>query len=59
LLAKFGKDEYKIKEVLQTKYFEEMINKDIYLFLGTSRKWHIRKAKNPFMITGIFYPPCA
>ena len=59
LLAKYGSDEYKIKEILKKKYFDEMKKKDIYLFLGTSRKWHIRKAKNPFMITGIFYPPYA
>ncbi len=34
-----------------------MQKKDVYLFLGTNREWHIRKSPNPFMIIGIFYPP--
>ncbi|MFB0499461.1 hypothetical protein ABID99_005698 [Mucilaginibacter sp. OAE612] len=31
-------------------------NKDIYFFLGTTRQWHMRRAKNPFVIIGVFYP---
>lgn len=31
-------------------------NKDIYLFLGTTKEWHMRRAKNPFVIIGVFYP---
>ncbi len=34
-----------------------MLKRDIYLFLGTNRQWHIRKSPNPFMIIGVFYPP--
>lgn len=34
-----------------------MQKRDVYLFLGTSREWHIRKSPNPFMIIGIFYLP--
>jgi len=31
-------------------------NKDIYLFLGTTKEWHFRRVKNPFVIIGVFYP---
>jgi len=31
-------------------------NKDIYLFLGSTKEWHMRRAKNPFVIIGVFYP---
>ncbi|MBO6085510.1 MAG: hypothetical protein J6P19_03835 [Acetobacter sp.] len=40
------------------KYYTEFVNKkDLYLFLGTTHKWHRRRSKNPFVIIGIFYPP--
>jgi len=40
-----------------TKYKDDFINnKDIYFFLGTTRQYH-GWAKNPFVITGVFYPP--
>ena len=29
---------------------------DIYLFLGTTKQWHMRRANNPFVIIGVFYP---
>jgi len=45
-----------IKKVRQ-KYFDEFVKtKDIYLFLGTTKQWHIRRAPNPFLIIGVFYP---
>ena len=31
-------------------------NKDVYLFLGTTKEWHLRRGKNPFLIIGVFYP---
>jgi hypothetical protein len=31
-------------------------NKEIFLFLGTTKEWHMRRAKNPFVIIGVFYP---
>jgi hypothetical protein len=37
-------------------YFDNFIEKDLYLFLGTTREWHGR-GKNPFVVIGIFYPP--
>ena len=31
-------------------------NKDLYLFLGTTKEWHRRRMPNPFVIIGVFYP---
>jgi hypothetical protein len=43
----------KVKE----KYFDKFTKKnDIYLFLGTTMQWHRRRANNPFVIIGVFYP---
>jgi hypothetical protein len=42
---------------VREKYEQEFLNeKDIYLFLGTTKEWHTRRAKNPFVIIGVFYP---
>lgn len=47
-------------EKVKEKYFDNFSKtKDLYFYLGTTKKWHIRKAKNPFVIVGIFYPPKA
>jgi hypothetical protein len=47
-----------ISKILTEKYFDDIACKrDVYFFLGTSKYWHIRKSKNPFMIIGVFYPP--
>ncbi len=43
----------KVKE----KYMSFVQNKDVYLFLGTTYKQHIRQSKNPFVIIGVFCPP--
>ena len=51
-----GDEELAIKKVKQ-KYFELFANEnDIYLFLGTTMEWHRRRANNPFVIIGVFYP---
>lgn len=43
----------KVKE----QYFDNFTkNNDIYLFLGTTMQWHRRRANNPFVIIGVFYP---
>ncbi len=34
----------------------EALKKVRYFFLGTTREWHMRRAKNPFVIIGVFYP---
>ncbi len=43
----------KVREKYENEFLTE---KDIYLFLGTTKEWHIRRAKNPFVIIGVFYP---
>lgn len=42
---------------VREKYETLFLNKnDVYLFLGTTKEWHMRRAKNPFVIIGVFYP---
>ncbi len=42
---------------VREKYEREFLTKnDIYLFLGTTREWHMRRSRNPFVIIGVFYP---
>ena len=44
----------KVKE----KYFDDIaLTKDVYLFLGTTLKFHNMNAPNPYVIIGVFYPP--
>jgi len=43
----------KVREQYESNFIK---NKDLYLFLGTTREWHTRRAKNPFVIIGVFYP---
>lgn len=51
-----GNEEEALKSV-RDKYEQKFINEnDIYFFLGTTREWHMRRAKNPFVIIGVFYP---
>lgn len=45
-------------EKVRNRYYDDFVfNKKIYLFLGTTKEWHIRRVKNPFVIIGVFYPP--
>ncbi|MFY1047451.1 hypothetical protein [Chryseobacterium sp. GP-SGM7] len=42
---------------VREKYEGEFLSKnDIHLFLGTTKEWHMRRGKNPFVIIGVFYP---
>ena len=42
---------------VRERYFDEFTKeKDIYLFLETTMQWHKRRANNPFVIIGVFYP---
>jgi hypothetical protein len=51
-------DEVETKRLVNKKYFEEFVQKkDIYFFLGTTYQFQKRKAPNPFIIVGVFYPP--
>ena len=43
----------KVRYKYETEFCKE---KDIYLFLGTTKEWHTRRANNPFVIIGVFYP---
>lgn len=48
---------YIAKEKVRKKYESDFLaNKDIYFFMGTTKEWHMRRAKNPFVIIGVFYP---
>lgn len=51
-------DELEALKKVKQKYFNNFIvNKDLFFILGTTLEWHLRKARNPFVIIGIFYPP--
>jgi hypothetical protein len=51
-----GKEPVALEKVRE-KYEQEFIQqKDIFLFLGTTKEWHLRRARNPFVIIGVFYP---
>jgi len=57
-LEKCEDDEKLAIEQVKQKYFDEFVKtKDLYLFLGTTLINHVRKARNPFVIIGVFYPP--
>lgn len=48
--------ELALKKVRE-KYEKEFLTKrDIYFFMGTTKEWHMRRGKNPFVIIGVFYP---
>lgn len=53
-----AKSEAEACEKVKQKYFNTFTAKnDIYLFLGSQRTMHIKRARNPFVIIGVFYPP--
>lgn len=43
----------KVKEMYQDRFINDC---DLYFFLGTTKEWHMRRGKNPFVIIGVFYP---
>lgn len=50
-------DEEEANRRVKQKYFNEFCSqKDLYLYLGTTKQFHL-VAPNPFMIIGVFYPP--
>lgn len=55
LKAAEGNEAMALQKVKQ-KYEDEFREKDIHFFLGTTKEWHTRRAKNPFVIIGVFYP---
>lgn len=50
-------DEQIALDMVKKKYLEEFADKDLYLFVGTTLKFHAMSAPNPFVIIGVFYPP--
>lgn len=55
LKAAEGNETIALKKVKQM-YEDEFNKKDLYFFLGTTKEWHLRRANNPFVIIGVFYP---
>lgn len=56
LKAANGNTELALEKVRE-QYESNFINhKDLYFFLGTTKEWHTRRSKNPFVIIGVFYP---
>lgn len=55
LKAADGNETVALQKVKQ-KYEIEFKTKDLFLFLGTTKEWHMRRSKNPFVIIGVFYP---
>ncbi len=56
-LARANGDEAEANRLVRRRYLEEFCAaRDIYLFLGTTRRYH-RISPNPFIIIGVFYPP--
>ncbi len=42
---------------VKVQYEDNFIqHKDLYFFLGTTKRWHSRRMHNPFVIIGVFYP---
>lgn len=56
-LRRSGYDEQAAIAKVRAKYLKEFSRRDIHLFLGTTLQWHRRRATNPFVIVGVFYPP--
>lgn len=56
-LKRAGGDEQEAIVKVKEKYFEQFRKLDIYLFLGTTKEHHQKRAPNPFVIIGVFYPP--
>ncbi|HNR07487.1 MAG TPA: hypothetical protein PKM27_09240 [Saprospiraceae bacterium] len=56
LKATEGNEAVALEKVREKYEGEFLAEKDIYLFLGTTKEWHLRRSKNPFVIIGVFYP---
>lgn len=50
-------DEETALQKVRMKYWDYFIKRDLHLFLGTTKEHHVKKAKNPFVIIGVFPPP--
>lgn len=52
---KYGSEDIAIQKVKEQYEQNFLKNKDIYFFLGTTKRWH-NVSPNPFLIIGVFYP---
>ncbi len=53
-------DKQKAVEMVRHKYWDEFVlsgKYDITLLMGTTWEFHNKRAPNPFVIVGVFYPP--
>lgn len=50
-------DEAEAVAKVRQKYLDEFAARDVHLFLGTTERYHARRAPNPFVVVGVFYPP--
>jgi hypothetical protein len=55
-LAEAEGDEGTANQKVREKYEQNFFAKDLFLFVGTTLRYH-NLASNPFMIIGVFYPP--
>lgn len=56
-LAQAEGDEEEANNLVRKKYFDEFVQrKDLHLFLGTTKQYHM-VSPNPFVVIGVFYPP--
>ena len=56
-LARHEGDENRALEDVRQMYGVKFLaDRDLYLFLGTSLKWHNMKSDNPYMIVGVYAP---
>lgn len=57
LARKYIKKPAELKTKVAQKYGEKFLKKmDIHFFIGSQLQWHKRKARNPYLIIGVFYP---
>jgi hypothetical protein len=56
-LRNSGGDENEAKRQVKKKFFDELcFQKDLYLFLGTTKQYQL-VSPDPFIVIGVFYPP--
>lgn len=55
-LWRANNDEVVATAKVKEKYLNSFLKRDLYFFLGTTKKYH-NIALNPFIIIGVFYPP--
>ena len=55
-LWRSNNDEVVATAKVKEKYLNSFLKRDLYFFLGTTKKYH-NIAPNPFIIIGVFYPP--